>query len=48
MPVVEVKMISEGASDITLLKTLIEENIGPQCFEIDLNIAANCVSGFIN
>ena len=42
MAVVEIKMISERAADMTLLKSLLSEgNIGPQRCETDLNIAAN-------
>ena len=41
MAVVKVKMISERATDITLLKTLLSEgNIEPQCFEADIKIVA--------
>ena len=42
MAVVKVKIISERATDITLLKSLLsEENIRPQFFETNINMAAN-------
>ena len=42
MAVVKVKMISERAADITLLKSLLREgNIRPQCFGTNINMAAN-------